>query len=214
MLLTNFGIYCAPIKRKSQKWRFEIYKRDQKERKVTKYCHHEEISNVLIKNVLVVYESHNLFDFFIEKKIWKEKRKSLQESSKEVFANDISSFAIMNFIKLWRKKVPNNKSTLWDCVPSSQKPPPEVYKINLENLHCDLTLIFICSFLNSRKCHGALQINLISPLTKDKQKSFSYFLLSSAGSPKTFQLSLFTLNRETPKKVTTSTLLSFQHMNK
>lgn len=32
----------------------------------------------------------------------------------------------------------------------------KVYKINLENLYCDLTLIFIFSLLeNSQKCHGA-----------------------------------------------------------
>lgn len=38
-----------------------------------------------------------------------------------------------------------------------------------------------------------LEINLILPLTKDKQKSFPYILLSSAGSSKTSFLFLFTL---------------------
>lgn len=194
-------------------------KRDQKERKVTKYCHHEEISNVLIKNVLLVCESHNLFAFFIEKKTWIKKKKLARKQQGSVRKWHFFVFSIINSIKLWRKKVPNNKSTLWDCVTSSLKPPlEEVYKINLENLHCDLTLIFIFSFLNSQKCHGALQINLISPLTKDKQKSFPYFsCFRRLVRRRHFSFCYLHWTEEkiqTPKKVTTSTLLSFQHMNK
>lgn len=39
-------------------------KRDQKERKVTKYCRHEEISKVLIKNVLLDCESEFICLFY------------------------------------------------------------------------------------------------------------------------------------------------------
>lgn len=43
-----------------------------------------------------------------------------------------------------------------------------VYKINLENLYCDLTLIFTL-LLEFSKVPWSLRINLISPLDKDKR---------------------------------------------
>lgn len=52
ILLANSRIYCASIKSI-----FAEMKREKiKKRKVTKYSCHEEISNVLIKNTLVVCE--------------------------------------------------------------------------------------------------------------------------------------------------------------
>lgn len=142
-------------KKNSQKMTLSNIKRDQKERKVTKYCRHEEISNVLIKNVLLVCESEFICLFYRKE----EKKKLARKQQGSVRKWHFLVFAIINFTKLWREKVANNKSTLRDCVTSSQKPPSEVYKINLENLHCDLTLIFIFCFLNSQKCHGAVLRN-------------------------------------------------------